>query len=83
MIEKPECKLGTLKRGDCFMFNGEPYRVKEKALENLGMLKRKVYICRMKFADYDTPFLPDTGVYRISKGLYDLLVKTENEEEKL
>lgn len=82
MIEKPECKLGTLKRGDCFMFMHQPYIIKKIFWEDMGVLKRKVYVCHMKFADHDSHFLPDTDVYQISKGLYDLLVETNNEEEK-
>ena len=82
MITNPQCKLAIMKKGDCFMFNGQPYIIKEIFWEDLGMLKRKVYVCRMKFDDYDSHFLPDTDVYQISKGLHDLLVETEIEEEK-
>ncbi len=81
MIENPKCKLGTLKKGDCFMFNRQPCIIKRIFWEDLGILKRKVYVCHMKFADYDSHFLPDADVYQISKGLHDLLVETENEEE--
>lgn len=77
MIEAPECKLNDLKIGDCFMFNREPFIVRNIFWDNLGMLKRKTYQCRMKFEDYDSFFLPDLEVYQISKGLFDLLVKTE------
>ena len=34
----------------------------------------------MKFDDHDTHFLPDEDVYRISRGLYDILVQTDKEE---
>lgn len=80
MIKEPEVKLLKLKKGDCFMYNRFPYIVKDIYWEDLGMLKRKVYICQMKFDDYDTPLLPDTDVFRISRGLFDLLVQTDEKE---
>lgn len=80
-IKEPEVKLRALRNGDCFMFNRQAYIVKKTFWENLGMLKRKVYVCRMKFNDYDTHFLPDEDVYRISRGLYDILVQAENNKE--
>ena len=51
MIKEPEVKLLKLKKGDCFMYNRFPYIVKDIYWEDLGMLKRKVYICQMKFDD--------------------------------
>ena len=83
MINRPEVKLRVLKKGDCFMFNQEPYKISKTYWENLGLLKHKVYVCRMKFEDYDTHFLPDIDVYRISCDLFDLLVTAENKEQQL
>lgn len=80
MITEPEVKLAKLKKGDCFMYNRFPYIVKNIYWEDLGMIKRKVYICRMKFDDYDTPLLPGTDVYRISRELFDMLVQTYEKE---
>lgn len=77
MIENPQFKLGTLKKGDCFMFNRQPYLIKRILWEDLEILKRKVWVCHMKFCDYDSHFLPNTEYYQISRGLYDLLVETE------
>lgn len=82
MIEKPECKLGSLKRGDCFIFNDRPFIIKGTYWENSRLFKQQVFICRAKFADYDSFFSPYTDAYQISKGLYDLLIETNNEEEK-
>lgn len=81
MIKQPEVELSTLKSGDCFMFNGQPYIVKRTFWQDLGMLKRKIWVCRMKFDNYDWHTVGDVTVYRISKGLFDLLVQTNNEEE--
>lgn len=80
MFKEPEAKLSALKKGDCFMFNRQAYIVKRIFWENLELFKRKVYVCRMKFDDHDTHFLPDEDVYRISRGLYDILVQTDKEE---
>lgn len=75
MIENPEVQLSTLKQGDCFMFNGEPYIVKRTYWENLGMLKRKIWVSTMKFNNIPWHSTGDILVYRISKGLYDLLIQ--------
>lgn len=80
MFKEPEVKLSALRKGNCFMFNRQAYIVKRTYWEDLGMLKRKVYVCRMKFGDYDTHFLPNEDVYRISRGLFDILVQSDNKE---
>ncbi|MEG2151133.1 MAG: hypothetical protein RRY36_07950 [Bacteroidaceae bacterium] len=81
MIEQPEVQLSTLNSGDCFMFNGQPYIVKRTFWQNLGMLKFKIWVCRMKFDNYDWHTVGDVTVYRISRGLFDFLVQTKNKEE--
>ena len=53
MIENPEVQLSELKKGECFMFNGEPYIVKRIYWEDLGLLKRKVWVSTMKFDNSD------------------------------
>ncbi len=78
MFEQPEVQLSALKKGDCFMFNREPYIVKGTYWENLRLFKRKIYMCRMKFSVYDAHFSPDTEVYRISRELFDMLVQGDN-----
>ena len=78
MIKEPEVKLSELKKGDCFMFNRDPYIIMKTYWENLGMMKRKIYVCRMKFDDCDSFMLSNTDVYRISRGLFDLLVRINN-----
>jgi hypothetical protein len=75
MIENPEVQLQALKKGDCFMFNGEPYIVKRIYWANLGMIKRKTWVSTMKFDNHDWHSTGDITVYHISKGLYDLLIK--------
>ena len=75
MIENPEVQLSVLEKGDCFMFNGEPYIVKKIYWENLGVLIRKIWVSRMKFENHDWHSVGDITVYRISKELYDLLIK--------
>ena len=75
MIENPEVQLSVLEKGDCFMYNGEPYIVKKIYWEDLGLIKRKVWVSRMKFENHDWHSVGDITVYRISKELYDLLVK--------
>lgn len=49
MFKEPEVKLRALRKGNCFMFNRQAYIVKRTYWEDLGMLKHKVYVCRMKF----------------------------------
>ena len=71
--DTPEIKLIMLKKGDCFMFNREPYKVINIYWEKSGLLSRKTYVVRMKFESYDVYLLPDTNVYRISRGLFDVL----------
>lgn len=73
MFKEPEVKLSALKKGDCFMFNRQAYIVKKISWGGLGLFGRKVYVCRMKFDDYDTLFMPDEYVYRISRVLYAIL----------
>lgn len=75
MIENPEVQLSTLKQGDCFMFNGEPYIVNKTYWEDLDMLKRKIWVSTMKFNNTPWHSIGDIIVYRISKGLYDLLIQ--------
>ena len=77
MITNPEVQLSALKKGDCFMFNGEPYIVKKTYWVDLGMIKRKVWVSTMKFDNHDWHSIGDITVYRISKGLYDLLIQTK------
>lgn len=77
MFKKPEVKLSALKKGDCFMFNNAPYIIEKTFWEDLGMMKRKVYVCRMKFENHDSFILPNTDIYRISRGLFDLLVPND------
>ncbi len=75
MIKNPVVQLSELKKGDCFMFNGEPYIVKRIYWEDLGLLKRKVWVSTMKFDNNDWHSIGDIEIYRISKGLYDLLIQ--------
>lgn len=77
MIENPVVQLSALKKGDCFMFNGEPYIVKKTYWEDLGMIKRKVWVSTMKFNNHDWHSTGDIIIYRISKDLYDILVQTK------
>ena len=73
-----ECRLDSLGPGNCFMFNRQPYIVLGTDWEDLGLFKKKVFICRGKFAVFDSYFSPDTDIYRISKNLYDALVRNED-----
>lgn len=75
MIKDPEVQLSALKKSDCFMFNCEPYIVKRTYWEDLGMLKRKIWVSTMKFDNRDWHSVGNIDVYQISKGLYDLLEK--------
>lgn len=77
MIENPEVQLSKLKKGECFMFNGEPYIVKRIYWEDLGLLKRKVWVSTMKFDNSDWHSIGHIEVYQISKGLYDLLIQSK------
>lgn len=77
MIENPEVQLSALKKGECFMFNGEPYIVKRIYWEDLVLFKRKVWVSTMKFNNIDWHSIGDIEVYRISKGLYDLLIQSK------
>ena len=70
-------QLHTLNKGDCFIFNGLPYKIDRVFWENLGMMKRKIYVCKMKFAKRDDAELNTVGtieVYKISRNLYNMLV---------
>lgn len=80
MFKEPEVQLSALRKGDCFMFNRQAYIIKRTCWNGDHFLKRKVYICRMKFSDYDTSFLARETVYRISRGLFDILVQANNEK---
>lgn len=75
MIRNPETTIHQLKKGDCFMYNREPYIVRSTYWENLGMIKIKIFVMRMKFDSHDWHTRDNLKVYRISRGLYDLLVK--------
>lgn len=75
MIKKPEVQLSALKKGNCFMFNGEPFIIKKTYWEGLGMFKRKVWVSTMKFDNREWHSVGDITVYQISKGLYDLLIQ--------
>ena len=77
MIENPEVQLSELKKGECFTFNGEPYVVKKIYWENLVLFKRKVWVSTMKFNNNDWHSIGDIEVYKISKGLYDLLIQSK------
>lgn len=79
MIENPEVQLSTLKKGDCFMFNGEPYIVKRTYMEDLGMIKQKIWVSTMKFNNMDWHSIGDIDIYRISRGLFDILVQADKE----
>ena len=59
------------------MFNGEPYIVKRIYWEDLGLLKRKVWVSTMKFDNSDWHSIGHIEVYQISKGLYDLLIQSK------
>ena len=76
MIQNPEVQLSTLKKGDCFMFYGEPYIVNKTYWEDLGLLRRKIWVSTMKFNNIPWHSIGDITVYRISKGLYDLLIQS-------
>ena len=77
MIKNPEVQLSELKKGECFMFNGEPYIVKRIYWEDLVLFKRKVWVSTMKFNNIDWHSIGGIEVYRISKGLYDLLIQSK------
>lgn len=80
MFKEPAVKLSELRKGNCFMFNGQPYIVKRTYWQDLKLLKRKVYVCRMKFEDYDWHTIGDIDIYRISRDLFDILVQSDNNE---
>lgn len=73
--KEPESKLSKLRSGNCFIFNRQPYIVISSYWEDLVIIKRKMYVCRMKFEDYDTHFSATEDIYHISRGLFDILVK--------
>lgn len=81
MFKEPIAKLNELRKGDCFMFNGQPYIVKKTFWEDLKLFRLKVYVCRMKFEDYDWHTIGDIEVYRKSRALFDILVQSENEDK--
>lgn len=79
-------QLHTLKEGNCFMFNGLPYKIDRTFWYNLGRgLKRKIYVCKMKFAksvEEDWHTVGDVEVYKISCNLFDMLVPSNVENDK-
>lgn len=81
MFKKPVVKLDVLRKGDCFMFNGQPYIVNKTFWEDLELFKRKIYVCRMKFEDYDWHTTGDIEIYRISRALFDILEQSGNNSE--
>lgn len=76
MFKEPEVQLSALRKGDCFMFNGEPYIVKKTYWKDLGMIRQKIWVSTMKFDNRAWHSIGDITVYRISKGLYDLLIQS-------
>lgn len=82
MKEEPVAKLSTLKKGDCFMFNGQLYIVKNTFWKHWELFNQKIYVCRMKFEDHDWHTIGDIEVYRISRGLFDLLTLSDENENK-
>lgn len=81
MFKEPVPKLSELRKGDCFMFNGQPYIVKKTFWEDLELFRRKIYICRMKFEDYDWHTVGSITIYRISRALFDILVQSDNKDK--
>lgn len=81
MFKDPVVKLGRLRKGDCFMLNQEPYIVKKTYWNRFPpMIKLKMYVCQMKFEDFERHLLADEDVYRISRLLFDNLV-LENQQD--
>lgn len=80
MFKEPVVKLSKLRKVDCFIFNGQPYIVKRTYWQDLKLLKRKVYVCKMKFEDYDWHTIGDIDIYRISRDLFGILVQPDNNE---
>ena len=73
--KKPIKKLFCLNKGDCFMFNGKPYIIKKTYWQNYGMLKRKIWICEMKFDKKEWCTTGNIDIYQISKDMYELLIE--------
>lgn len=71
-------QLHTLNKGDCFIFNGLPYKIDRKYWVDLGRgLKRQMYVCKMKFAkniSEDWHTVGNVEVYKISRNLFNMLV---------
>lgn len=57
------------------MFNRELYIIKKIYWEDLGVMKRKIWVSMMKFDKHEWHSIGDITVYHISEGLYDLLNK--------
>lgn len=74
-FENPEARLRQLRKGDCFMFYGNPYIVIRTYWRKTGLFRMKKYICKMKFNEQECCFTPDVEVYRISRMLFDVLVQ--------
>ena len=72
-------KLHTLNKGDCFIFNGLPYKIEKVSAEDIGSsgLKSEIYVCKMKFENNEFKKWFTTGdieVYKISRNLFNMLV---------
>ena len=82
MFKEPVARLSKLRKGDYFMYNAQPYIVKNTYWDRSGLFKRKIYVCRMKFEDHNWHTVEDIGIYRISRGLFDLFVQSDNNIKK-
>ena len=49
--------------------------VKKTYYENYGMLKRKIWICEMKFDNKEWHTIGNIDIYQISKDMYELLIE--------
>lgn len=82
MFKEPITTLGHLRKGDCFMLDGTPCTVVRTYWRKHGMFRLKHYVWQKKFSGEQWHTLGDFEVYRISRGLYRLLVPDETANEK-
>ena len=64
------------------MLNQEPYIVKRTYWNRFPpMIKLKMYVCQMKFENFERHLLADEDVYRISRLLFDNLVLEKQQDD--
>lgn len=82
-MKEGKCKIEDLRKGCFFMFQCLPYKVIRTYKRNIGLFKQKVWVCKCKFEEQEFHWTSGITVYKISKGLYNILEKNSHGTDKV